>query len=120
MSFIINHSLRIKIMDDSQYSFDEDMAVKFIRQALPPEVSSKYDDDDILCIIDIIWDYYEKQGFLSLNADISDEEQLDTDDLVKYVKKEIKNDEELVMDPKDIELVVKAELEYEESLEDFV
>ena len=42
------------------------------------------------------------------------------DDLTKFVKKEVKNDQDLMMDPKDVELVVKAELDYEESLEDFV
>ncbi len=107
-------------MDNDQYSFDEDNAVKFIRAELPPAVSEKYEDDDILCIIDIIWDYYEKKGFLSLNSLETEDEQLDVDDLVKYVKKEVKNDEELIMDSKDVELVVKAELDYEESLEDFV
>ncbi|MBD5264016.1 MAG: hypothetical protein HDS48_00610 [Bacteroides sp.] len=107
-------------MDDQQYKFDEDEAVKFIRASIPEDISDKYDDDDILCIIDIIWDYYEKKGFLSLNLDETDEEVLDTDDLTKYVKKEVKNDKDLLMDPKDIELIVKAELNYEESLEDFV
>ena len=52
-------------MDDQQYKFDEDDAVKFIRAELPQDVSLKYDDDEILCIIDIIWDYYEKKGLLS-------------------------------------------------------
>lgn len=107
-------------MDNNQYSFDENNAVRFIRAELPPAVSDKYDDDDILCVVDVIWDYYEKKGFLSLNDMETEEEQLDVDDLTKYVKKEIKNDEELIMDPKDIELVVKAELDYEESLENFI
>ncbi len=107
-------------MDDQQYKFDADDAVKFIRAELPQEVSQKYDDDDILCIIDIIWDYYEKKGLLSLNLAETDEEVLDVDDLTKFVKKEVKNDQELLMDPKDVELIVKAELDYEESLEDFV
>lgn len=107
-------------MDENQYKFDEDDAVKFIRQELTPEVNEKYDDDEILCIIDIIWDYYERKGFLSLNMDVTEDEVLDVDDLTKYVKKEVKNDQDLIMDPKDIEKVVKAELDYEESLEDFV
>lgn len=107
-------------MDDQNYKFDEDDAVKFIRQELPEDVNAKYDDDEILCVIDIIWDYYEKNGFLSLNVELTDEEVLDVDDLTKYVKKEIKNDDELMMDPKDVEKIVKAELNYEESLEDFV
>lgn len=107
-------------MDDQQYKFDEDDAVKFMRNDLPEDISSKYSDDDLLCIIDIIWDYYERKGFLSLNLDVTEDEVLDIDDLVKYVKKEVKNDQDLIMDPKDIEKVVKAELDYEESLEDFV
>lgn len=104
-------------MATEQYEFDEENAVKFIRAELPPEVSEKYDDEDILCIIDIIWDYYERKGLLSLNIEETEDEQLDPDDLVKEVKKEVKNDDELIMDTKDVELIVKAELDYEESLE---
>ena len=107
-------------MDTEQYQYDEDNAVKFIRAELPQDVSAKYDDDDILCIIDIIWDYYERKGLLSLNLDETEDEQLDPDDLVKVVKKEVKNDDELIMDSKDVELIVKAELDYEESLEAFL
>lgn len=107
-------------MDDNQYKFDEDNAVAFIRQAIPADVSEKYDNDEILSIIDIIWDYYERKGFLSLNLDETEDEVLDVDDLTKYVKKEVKNDGELMMDPKDVERIVKAELGYEESLENFV
>lgn len=73
-----------------------------------------------MSIVDIIWDYYEDNGYLSLNSIETEEEQLDVDDLVKYVKKEVKNDQELIMDSKDVELIVKAELDYEESLEDFI
>lgn len=107
-------------MEDNQYSFDEEKAVLFIRSQLPKDVNDKYDDDDILCIIDIIWNYYEDNGLLSLCVDEVEEEQLDPDDLVNYVKKEVKNDDELNMSSKDVELIVKAELDYEESLEDFI
>lgn len=100
------------------YVFDEDNALRFIREAVGPKVSEKYSDDEILFIIDTIWDYYENKGFLSLDLDETDEEILDSDDLINYVKKEVANDEELMMDPSDIALIVKAELEYEESLED--
>ena len=100
------------------YVFDEDNALRFIREAVGPKISEKYSDDEILFIIDTIWDYYENKGFLSLDLDETDEEILDSDDLINYVKKEVANDEELMMDPSDIALIVKAELEYEESLED--
>lgn len=107
-------------MDDQQFKFDEDNALKFIRNDIPLEVSQKYSDDEILYVIDTIWDYYEQKGFLSLNLDETEDEVMDVDDLTKYVKKEIRNDKELLMDPKDVELIVKAELNYEESLESFI
>lgn len=107
-------------MEDNKYVFDEDMAVKFIRTQLSSEINEKYDDDEILYVIDIIWDYYEKKGLLSLNNSETYEESLDPEDLTEYVVKEVRKDKNLFVDIKDIGLIVKAELEYEESLEDFI
>ena len=107
-------------MDDSRYIFDEDKAVEFIRRELPENINIKFSDDELLLIIDIIWNYYEDKGLLSLNLEETDEEQMDPDELIAFVKKTVKEDDELMMDPKDIELVVKAELDYEASLEDYI
>lgn len=104
--------------DSNNYVFDEEKALQFIRNAVGARISDKYSDDEILFVIDTIWDYYENNGFLSLDFDETEEEILDPDLLADYVKKEIANDEELMMDPADIGAIVKAELEYEESLED--
>ena len=100
------------------YVFDEEKALIFIRKYIGEKISQKYSDDEILEIIDLIWDYYENKGFLSLDLDETEEEILDADELTAYVKKELANDEEIIMDPSDIGLIVKAELEYEESLEE--
>lgn len=100
--------------------YDEDKAVSFIRKAVGTDISAQYTDDEILYVVDIIWDYYEKKGFLSLNDIDSEEELMDSDELTNYVKQEVKKDKELIMDPADIEAIVKAELEYEESLENFL
>lgn len=103
---------------ENNYVFDEDKAIQFIREAIGQKMSDKYSDDEILFIIDTIWDYYENNGFLSLDMEETEEEILDSDDLINYVKKEVANEQELIMDPADVGLIVKAELEYEESLED--
>lgn len=102
------------------YKFDEENALTFIRQYIGNKISDQYTDDELLYVIDTIWDYYERKGFLSLSADITDEEMLDQDDLTAYVKKTIALDDDIEMDPTDIAKIVKGELEYEESLEDFV
>ncbi|MDE5874158.1 MAG: hypothetical protein K2H15_00820, partial [Muribaculaceae bacterium] len=70
--------------------------------------------------IDTIWDFYEKEGMLTINLDVVEEEESDPKKLIDYVKKEIKRDNQLMMDPADIPLIVKAELDYEESIEDFI
>ena len=103
---------------ENNYVFDEDKAVAFIRNYIGERLSAKYSDDEILMVIDCIWNYYEDHGFLSLELDETEEEILDPDKLIEYVKKTIANDEDLMMDPQDIGSIVKAELEYEESLED--
>ncbi len=106
-------------MSDSM-GYDEDKAVAFIRKTLPPQVSMRYTDDEILYVVDIIWDWYEKNGYLSFDSDITDEESVDIAKLTSYVKIELAIDKEVEMDPDDIDLIVKGELEYEESLEDFI
>lgn len=98
--------------------YDEDDAIKFIRATLPKEVNERYDDDEILYVIDIIWDWYEKNGYLKIDAGVTDEEEVDIDKLTAFVTKEIKKDGEVVMDPSDIGLIVRGELQYEESIED--
>ena len=98
--------------------FDEDKAIAFIRNYVGEEVSNQFSDDEILYIIDIIWDYYEKKGYLAVNKSVTDEEILDENNLIDYVCKELKNDKTLIMDVSDVDKIVKAELEYEESIED--
>ena len=53
-------------------------------------------------------------------AAVTDDEELDIDKLIAFVEKQIKNDEEALMDPKDLPLIVKGEIDYEQSLEDFI
>lgn len=107
-------------MADEIQAYDEDMAVSFIRSFLPDEIKDKYADDDILLVIDTIWDYYEAKGLTTLPAnDEEDEEQVDIDDMAKYVAKEIKKDGMLTMDYADIKLLIQGELAYEETLDIF-
>lgn len=103
---------------DEQMKYDEDDAIKFIRATLPEDVNAKYDDDEILFIIDTIWDWYEKNGYLDIDASVTDEEEMDLDALTAFVKKEVARDGEILMDPVDIEMIVKGEVQYEESIED--
>ena len=57
--------------------YDEDNAIAFIRKTLPENVNARYDDDEILYVIDIIWEWYEKNGYLDLNSEVTEERDHD-------------------------------------------
>lgn len=98
--------------------YDENEAVKHIKNYLPQEIKGKYSDDDILIVIDTIFDYYEKKGFfdISVDADEDDEEELEVNDLIGYVKNQIRKDPDNIVDADDIMSIVLGELDYEETL----
>ena len=82
--------------------FDEKEAVKAMRQALPPEASSRCNDD-------------EDQGLLDIDAE-ADDDDVNVDALVAHVRKMIAKDKLSPIHPDEIEPIVAAELQYEQSL----
>lgn len=95
--------------------FDENAAVKAIKAALAD--SNKYTDDQILNVIDMIWDFYEENGLLDLDSDEEIEETALFDDLIGYTTRMLKKDKHSGIDPQDIETIVRAEIDYENSLD---
>ena len=77
----------------------------------------RYDEDELLNIIDMIWDWYEDNGLLDIDAE-ADDEEVNVDALVKYVGKMLARDKDAKVDPADIEALVMAELNYEQSLDE--
>ncbi len=97
--------------------FQEKDAIKAMRSALSPEASARIDDDELLNIIDIIWDWYDDQGLLEIDAE-ADSEDVNTDALVSHVRKMIAKDKLSPVTPAEVEPLVAAQLRYEQSLED--
>lgn len=97
--------------------FDETEAIKFIKNS----ISTTVDDDDILNIIDIIWDYYEDNGFLDITADDSTDDNDETvvDDLVRHAQKINKKDKQSTLSDQTVEEIVRAEIKYENTLDIF-
>lgn len=102
---------------DNTRHWDEDEALAFIRKHISEEMSRRYSDDEIVLVVDTILDFYESKGVVSLNKVLTEEEKSHLDRLAAYVRKEIKNDDEILMDPQDVDAIVKAELSYEQSIE---
>lgn len=98
--------------------FDENEAVKYMRSHVPAELSEMYkDDDELLNLIDLIYDYYEANGLLDLDLDDTDDE-LDMDDMLSYVTRMLKKDKGAKLQPEHVPAFVNAYMDYEDSLEE--
>lgn len=95
--------------------FDEKKAAAAMNAALP-EGRTPYDDDGLLNIIDMIWDWYEDNGLLDVDAE-ADDEDVNVNALVSYVRKTLAKDPGAKVDPADVEALVMGEINYEQSLD---
>ena len=94
--------------------YDENDAIEFIVKKIGIEI----EEDEILNIIDIIWDYYEDNGMLDISMD-NDEDESDISTLIAHVVKIVSKDKSSNLEKDVIAQIVEAELAYEESLDVF-
>jgi len=98
--------------------FDEDEAVRYMRSKVPADVAALYDNDELVNLIDIIWDYYEINGLLDISLDDDDDDDVaDKDEIVAYARKMVARDKGARLRPEHVEPFVVAELEYEQSVD---
>lgn len=97
--------------------FDENAAVAAMRKALSPEKAEKYTDDDLLEVLDLIFDHYEESG--ALDPDLEDDdldEEAEINAAVEYIARFLRKSKDNRIEAEDLPALVKAELVYEESL----
>lgn len=111
----ILHRSNIRIMSKDDFPYDDDDAVKFIRNYLPEELKNKFSDDDINYIIDLIYDFYNSKGFLE-GEDDDKEIEINEDELASFVVKNALSDGIGTYDANDISLIVQGEMEYCDSI----
>ena len=92
--------------------YNEDDAIRYMRDNV--EGAQAYDDDQILNLIDIIFDYYDENGDLEIDCD--DEDADDTAGIAAHAAKLLAKDPGNEIRPEHIEPLVAAEIEYELSL----
>lgn len=100
--------------NESDFAYDDDEAVKFIKNSLPQELKHKFSDDDINYIIDLIYEFYDSKGYLN-GSDDSDVE-IDEDELVRFVVTNAQKDGFGKYQEEDVVHVVQGELDYCESI----
>lgn len=105
--------------DKDDLIYDEDDSIAFIQNYLPQELKGKFSNDDINYIVDLIYDFYEAQGYLSDESDAEGEIEIDEDELVSYVVKNAQKDGVGKFEPEAITFIVQGELEYCDSINMF-
>lgn len=100
--------------------FDENNAVKYMREAVGSELSAKYpDDDELINLIDLIFDYLQANGLLEIGLDEDeDDNDIDMDDLMTYIGRMLKKDKGASLTEEDSRPFVDAYFEYEATLDE--
>lgn len=102
--------------NDELRCYDDDEAVRFIQNYLPQEMKGKFSDDDILYVLDLIYDFYESNGLINDDDDDEKEIDIDMEELTEYVVKNAKRDKMARFEAEEIEFIVNGEMEYCDSL----
>lgn len=75
---------------------------------MPQELKEKFNDDDIIYIVDLIHEFFENKGFFDASEDL----EFDEDEMLGLVVKNAPKDEIGKFDPEEIRFVIQGELEY--------
>lgn len=105
--------------DKDDLIYDEEDSVAFIQNYLPQELKGKFSNDDINYIVDLIYEFYESKGFLDENADDNAEIDIDENELIGFVVKNVQKDGVGKFASEDITFIVQGELEYCDSINMF-
>lgn len=92
--------------------YDETQAVKHINKVLTDAFGVTYPTDEILNVIDIIWDFYDDNDLLDL--DIDNEAELDEEALRSKVRTMLAKDRNSPIRADHIDTIIDAELQYED------
>ena len=105
--------------NQDEFVYDEDNAVKFIQNYLPQDLKGKFSNDDINYIVDLIYEFYESEGYMNESPDDETEIEIDEDKLINYVIENAKKDGVGKYSADEITFIVQGELEYCESIHMF-
>lgn len=108
-------------MTDDEFKeedLDDEKTVEFIKNSLPQESRDKFTDDILYYILDVINDYFTTSGVLDQQPDKDGFIEIDNEAVADYIVKEAKRDKIGSFDKDEILLIVEAEAEYIDSLEE--
>lgn len=85
--------------------------------AVERQFGETYDEDELVNIIDIIWDWYDDNGETEVEFDVEDEDVNALAVLIEHVTRVLAKDPDSPVNPSHVATLVDAELEYENSID---
>lgn len=96
----------------NEFQYDDVAAVKFIQNHLPQDLKSRFAEDDIYYLLDVICDFYEKRDWL-----IDDDEEQEEKELTQFLIQQAAKDEIGKFTEEEVRLFLAAEAAYSDTLE---
>lgn len=103
-------------MEKDALQYNEDDAIKYIRNYLPQELKMNFTDDDINYVIDNVYDYYDSKGLMDDQSDDDTVVEIDEDEMIAYILENTKKDKKQTFTTEEITSIVQGELAYCESI----
>jgi hypothetical protein len=94
------------------FEYDDEIAVKFIRNHLPQELKTRFTEDDLYYILDVICEFYEKRDWLS-----EDDEEKEEKELIRFIIRQSIKDSIGNFTEEEIRFVLIAEAAYSDTLD---
>ncbi|MDR2086298.1 MAG: hypothetical protein LBP72_03900 [Dysgonamonadaceae bacterium] len=101
-------------MSELEFDYDEEAAVKFIRNYLPQELKDRFSDDDIYYLLDVICDFYDENDYLD-----EEDEEKEEKELIRFIIRQAQKDGIGEYTEEEILLFLKAEDAYSDTLDFF-
>jgi hypothetical protein len=100
--------------NDDLLEFDDDKAIEFILQYIPQSLKSKMTADDVSYFLDIIYDYYESNGYIDENS--VEEASIDEEAMMDFIMKAIRKDQIIRLTEEEVQQLLEAEYQYGKSI----
>jgi hypothetical protein len=95
-----------------EFIYDEEAAVKFIRQSLPDELRERFSEDGVYYLLDVICDFYDEHDYLN-----EDDDEREERELTQYIVAQAKKDKIGDFTEEEIRIVLAAEAAYTDTLD---
>lgn len=100
--------------DDELLEFDDEQAIAYILNYIPQDLKSKLSEDDISYFLDVIYEYYDSNGYIDENS--VEETTIDEEAMMDFIMKAIRKEKIISLTEDEVQLLLEAEYQYGKSI----